>query len=112
MEPFWAWQAAITSDMLCHMPLVELLRQASGGMTAWFAEYEVNQSILRWQLWVSEGPAKGLRRQHRMSRVANGWIPSGVTDQEQTYEGEHEHFLGEDGARLTDLQSSVVHTTT
>ena len=46
-----------------------------------------------------------------MSRVANGWIPSGVTDQAQSLEGDHEHFLDDDGVGLADLQSSVVQST-
>jgi hypothetical protein len=29
-----------------------------------------------WEIWLSEGPAKGLSRQHKKSRVATGWIPS------------------------------------
>ena len=27
-----------------------------------------------WTSWLREGPAKGLSRQHRMSRVAHGWV--------------------------------------
>ena len=30
--------------------------------------------------WLHEGPAAGLGRQHKLSRVATGWIPSRVGD--------------------------------
>ncbi len=29
----------------------------------------------RWQSWLEEGPARGLKRQHRLSRCAVGWFP-------------------------------------
>ena len=29
-----------------------------------------------WVAWLQEGPAKELSRQNRMSRVAQGWVPS------------------------------------
>jgi len=33
-------------------------------------------SLMAWTKWIHEGPAAGLRRQHRYSRVADGWIPT------------------------------------
>ena len=33
-------------------------------------------SLMAWTKWIHEGPAAGLRRQHRFSRVADGWIPT------------------------------------
>eukprot|EP00973_Karenia_brevis_P089683 12398959-Karenia_brevis.AAC.1 len=41
-------------------------------------EYDMNASRRSWLTWLQEGPAQGLARQHRMSRVAGGWIPSPV----------------------------------
>ena len=40
-----------------------------------------NQSTIQaqraaWTSWLEGGPAAGLRRQHFMSRVATGWVPS------------------------------------
>ena len=32
----------------------------------------------RWTSWLSEGPSKGLRRQHQLPRVSSGWIRSQV----------------------------------
>ena len=41
-------------------------------------EYDARQSARRWLNWLREGHAAGLGRQHHMSRVAGGWIPSRV----------------------------------
>ena len=41
-------------------------------------ENDARQSTRRWLNWLREGPAAGLGRQHHMSRVAGGWIPSRV----------------------------------
>lgn len=36
-------------------------------------------SVVRWQEWIREGPACGLRRQHRYSRCSEGWVPTAVS---------------------------------
>ena len=41
-------------------------------------KYDARQSTRSWLSWLHEGPAAGLGRQHQMSRVAGGWIPSRV----------------------------------
>ena len=42
-----------------------------------------------WTSWLEGGPATGLKRQHQMSRVATGWVPSIVErDEEESDEGE------------------------
>ena len=33
-------------------------------------------ALLSWRNWLVEGPASGLKRQHRVSRTAAGWTPS------------------------------------
>ena len=38
--------------------------------------HDTNTAKVSWATWLQEGPAKGLGRQHMMSRVASGWIPS------------------------------------
>ena len=35
-------------------------------------------AVARWASRLSEGPAKGLRRQHQLTRVSNGWVRSQV----------------------------------
>eukprot|EP00973_Karenia_brevis_P086513 11998076-Karenia_brevis.AAC.1 len=42
------------------------------------AKHDDHKAHAAWMSWIREGPAQGLRRQHRMSRVAHGWIPSAV----------------------------------
>ena len=39
-------------------------------------KYDARQSTRRWLSWLHEGPAAGLGRQHHLSRVTGGWIPS------------------------------------
>ena len=34
------------------------------------------QTVNRWMKWINEGPAKGLGKQHRMTRTAAGWVTS------------------------------------
>ena len=33
-------------------------------------------AMKKWELWINEGPAAGLRRQHQFSRTADGWAPT------------------------------------
>ena len=40
--------------------------------------YDARQATRRWLNWLREGSAAGLGRQHHMSRVVGGWIPSRV----------------------------------
>ena len=35
-----------------------------------------HSSLLKLAKWIHEGPAHGLRRQHRFSRRADGWSPT------------------------------------
>lgn len=41
--------------------------------------------------WLKEGPGQGIGRQHKMSRVAGGWIPNRTSNEEE------EHTTAEDG---------------
>ena len=40
-----------------------------------------NASTAQFLSWLHEGPATGPGRQHKLSRVATGWIPSRVGDE-------------------------------
>ena len=33
-------------------------------------------ALMKWTKWIHEGPADGLRRQHRLSRNVKGWTPT------------------------------------
>ena len=36
------------------------------------------RSSIAWEKWIHEGPAQGIGKMHRMTKVATGWIPSVV----------------------------------
>ena len=42
-----------------------------------------SEALASWRNWLTEGPACGLRRQHKVSRTADGWIPAKVAPAEQ-----------------------------
>ena len=33
-------------------------------------------SLMKWTKWIHEGPADGMRRQHKFSRTVKGWTPT------------------------------------
>ena len=39
---------------------------------------ELARTRASWSTWLREGPAAGLNRQHRMSRLVTGWVPTTV----------------------------------
>ena len=47
-----------------------------------------------WHSWGEEGPAKGLRRQHQMTRTQVGWIPTPKTTQVKSEIEEHDEADG------------------
>ena len=81
-------------------------------------EYDARQSTRRWLNWLREGPAAGLGRQHHMSRVAGGWIPSRVAmvkvvddargaDPEQSWQQDLEDLPEEYVAQQANITSTV-----
>ena len=73
---FIAWQQHLTTDMLQSHAVVESLTEVAVGMAESMAQSDQTLSRANWISWVNDGPASGLRRQHRMSRVAIGWVRS------------------------------------
>ena len=62
--------------MLSHQLWTHMIRKTADEMVRTL-ESEINaRSRAEWESWLGEGPAKGLSRQHKMSRTATGWIPS------------------------------------
>ena len=74
MDVFRSWQSSLSIHMLWNLEVVALIPQASSYMADCLCWQMAELSIIRWPTWLCEGPAKGLRRQHRMSSVAIGWI--------------------------------------
>ena len=53
-----------------------MIKQTAGDMVATL-EAEINtRRKTDWETWLTEGPAKGLSRQHKMSKTTTGWIPT------------------------------------
>ena len=64
------WQG-ISSKMMA-IPIM----RAVAGVCDKAHDHDAHASRIRWLNWMQEGPARGLGRQHRMSRCATGWIAS------------------------------------
>ena len=62
--------------MLQHDPWVEALRKTALDNALREEVAAQMMSLVAWTKWIHEGPAAGLRRQHRFSRIADGWIPT------------------------------------
>ena len=52
-----------------------MVRKAAGEMVVTLETEILATNIIAWETWLCEGPAKGLSRQHKMSRTRTGWIP-------------------------------------
>jgi hypothetical protein len=63
---------------------VHLLCRSAKAIAAVAHQHDDQAARVAWTSWLQEGPAKGLGRQHKMSRVAHGWIPSKVGDASQS----------------------------
>ncbi len=74
-----AWLGLLTPEMLSSTSWVLSLGQTAT-LAAERAEAEATKAArLAWTSWLHDGPAHGLRRQHRMSRTAMGWTPAPVS---------------------------------
>ena len=54
--------------------------------------------------WLREGPADGLGRQHRLSKTAQGWIPTPVAQQELVQLSAEDHVEECTPSQLADIQ--------
>ena len=62
--------------MLNHDPWIDALRKTALSNAEREEAAAQAISITAWTKWIHEGPAAGLRRQHRFTRVADGWTPT------------------------------------
>ena len=73
---FKVWQGTISGGLLANESWAFALRN----MAAVNAEREERMaqqiSMAKWVSWIREGPAHGLRRQHRFTRNVAGWVPT------------------------------------
>ena len=73
---FVAWQQHLTQDMLQTAEVVSALSRVADNMAQTQVHSEQLTSRANWISWVNDGPSAGIGRQHRMSRVAIGWVRS------------------------------------
>ena len=57
-----------------------------------------------WQLWMHEGPAAGLRKQHHFTKVKGGWVESATV---QATEISEEELGIKEGVSMWQLRSAV-----
>ena len=75
MDSFERWRKTITTDML-RMEVVSLMLEEVARKQAESEEAAASKATtLNWVSWMHEGPAAGSGRQHKMSKVAQGWAP-------------------------------------
>ena len=70
------WIRNLDHRVLYSIHAVAQLSSAVGKIAEATRKYDARQATCSWLIWLHEGPAAGLGRQHQMSRVAGGWIPS------------------------------------
>ena len=75
-QTFLNWRGIITAEMLQHDPWIAALRDTALKNAVSEEVAAQAMSIKAWTKWIHEGPAAGLRRQHRFTRVADGWSPT------------------------------------
>ena len=60
-------------------------------------------AMKKWELWINEGPAAGLRRQHQFSRTADGWAPTKASSGKISPTDGEDELDDMDGLRAADL---------
>ena len=73
---FLAWQAGLSDWMLIHNATLAAIMEHAGKMADRMGVDAAARAQAKFAKWVQEGPAKGLGRQHKLSRIANGWVPN------------------------------------
>ena len=95
---FRSWQDRVQPAMLCYRHWVKALLAVTEAKRDDCASDQQQAARRAWTMWLQEGPAAGLGRQHRMSRTAVGWVASATLrdDRQQPDElGEHQHEVQE-----------------
>jgi hypothetical protein len=65
--------------MLVDRVCVACLRFFARAQAEWHAAADQKRATDSWKSWLHEGPAAGLKRQHHMSRIAAGWVPTVIS---------------------------------
>ena len=75
---FRCWLNGIDRRLLSDISYVVSIRCSTVKRARASAGLDVAERREAWISWLHDRPAAGLGRQHRMSRVAHGWIPAPV----------------------------------
>ena len=76
IEEFLSFRRVISRPSLLTPFWVDWFLSVASRQSDLFALHAANASRESWRSWLHDGPAHGLRRQHRMSRTVAGWVPS------------------------------------
>ena len=76
IDEFVSFRRVISRPSLLTPFWVEWFLSVASRRSDLFALHVANASRESWRSWLHDGPAHGLRRQHRMSRTAAGWVAS------------------------------------
>ena len=74
------WCRAVPPAALASKASVAWLRATALAISRKTAEHDRRRAQASWESWLVEGPARGIRRQHALTRVDSGWIPSVVAE--------------------------------
>ena len=75
-DTFLRWTGIATEENLSSPIWVSVFLQTAMDNAEREEAAAQRASIMAWAKWIHEGPAAGLRRQHKSSRVSDGWVPT------------------------------------
>ena len=109
MKAFADWKKTITLDMLKHEAVAMMLEEVAKKQADNEEAAAGKAATLKWASWMHEGPAAGLGRQHKMSKVAQGWAPTAIAKgrADDMPSLEEEDIDDEDGLSLEGLQEAI-----
>ena len=110
---FHAWCEMIRHGYLYQTPYVVVLRVEATRQARGATAVDVAVRRYSWLSWSHDGPVAGPGRQHRVSRVTNGWVPFMVVRSEENGAGDVDlHMDAEEEAELCsrDRRAVPLHT--
>ena len=101
-EAFLSWRGLVTTGALSSKVAMESLHAMAERKADAMEAAASKRAFKRHAAWLQEGPAKGLGRQHKLSRTATGWIPNkSVTELPNGEEDDVDGLTAEDQAVIT-----------
>ena len=78
MKVFGDWRKAVTLSMLKEDSVAAMFEEVAVKQAEKEEAASSKAATVTWVSWLHEGPAAGLGRQHQMSKVAQGWMPTAM----------------------------------